>query len=424
MIATFAAALFGSALALFAPASTGSTDRLPQQVDRDDVLRLVRERSPALATAAAQIEVVRADEVGAAVVPNPELRYMGYGRVFGSSSAINGQQHQVELALPVLIAGQRKTRRRAAAAMTRVAEADACVVAHAVAGEALDAFVQLLAGQERLAVLEAGEHALAITEELTQARAGLGAQTQYDALRITTERETFAVELSDARSAVVDAGARLAGIVGAPTWRPTAVGSLEALELDGAPVDASPVWRTHGPYVPVVVAAARGEDAAAAMWRAAKRERWPVPTLSFGSYVTTDGTSGSLVASIELPLPIFDRGQGAMARARAAQRVAAVRRTEVERAARTELERALDVLQVRRESAAAFRRSALARAPELRAMAQEAYRGGASNVIELLDAERAWLDVQLRWIDLLERLALARIDVEVAAGTLARQACR
>ena len=122
--------------------------------------------------------------------------------------------------------------------------------------------------------------------------------------------------------------------------------------------------------------------------------------------------------------PGTHRGQGLLARAHAVERMTAARRSEVELAVAAELQRSLDVLSSRRNSTLAFRRSALARAPELRTMAYDAYRGGVSRVLELLDAERAWLDVRLRWIDLLERLALAELDVEFASGALGRQLCQ
>lgn len=404
-----------------APTSAVVDTELPSTVGRDDVVALVRERSPALRTLAAEVDVVRSEEVQARVRPNPELRYMGYGRFFGTPQAINGQQHQVEVGVPLLIAGQTRTRLRAAQARARVAEAESCVYAQVVARDAVDRFVTLLAAQERLAILEEGDRALAATEELTRARADVGAQTKFDVLRVSTEREIFAVQLSDARSAVADAAARLGAVLGAPRWRPRAVGSLEPNEQ--APSDFDALWAMQGKGLPAVLFATRTQEAAAAERRAAERERWPVPEVSLGSYLTTDGKSGSVVGGLRLPLPILDRGQGLLARAHAVERAAAARRTEIELGVAAELRRSIDVLVSRRESALAFRRSALARAPELRTMAYAAYRGGVSRVLELLDAERAWLDIRLRWIDLLERLALAELDVQFASGTLGRPLC-
>lgn len=420
------------ALAVLQPATPGSGNavpvrasvagELPATVSRDDVVGLARDRSPALRTLAAEVDVVRSEEVQARVRPNPEVRYVGYGRYAGTPQAINGSQHQVELGLPLLIAGQTRMRLRAAQARTRVAEADSCIYAQIVARDGVQHFVTLLAAQERLTILEEGHQALAATEELTRSRASVGAQTKFDVLRVSTEREIFAVQLSDARSAVVDAAARLAAMLGVPGWRPRAVGSLEPTEQ--APPEFEALWTMHGTGLPAVRSATRAQEAAAAERRAAARERWPVPEIFLGSYLTTDGSSGSVVGGLRLPLPILDRGQGLLARAHAVERATAARRTEIELAVAAELQRSLDVLSSRRDSALAFRRSALARAPELRTMAYDAYRGGVSRVLELLDAERAWLDVRLRWIDLLERLALAELDVQFASGALGRQLCQ
>lgn len=76
-----------------------------------------------------------------------------------------------------------------------------------------------------------------------------------------------------------------------------------------------------------------------------------------------------------------------------------------------------------RDAAATFRPSALAGAPEPRELAQTAYCGGASSVIDLLDDERAGLAVQLHCVDLLERLATAELEVDLASGVIAERVC-
>jgi outer membrane protein TolC len=58
------------------------------------------------------------------------------------------------------------------------------------------------------------------------------------------------------------------------------------------------------------------------------------------------------------------------------------------------------------------------RAPNLRAMAQEAYRSGARDILALLDSTRSELDLALLQLALTAAVVDAEIDVLVAQGNV------
>ena len=408
MIASLA--LAGLLAAVEAPIGPREAVRA-DEVELEEVLRMAG-AGPLAEAIEADIAVSQADEHQARLLPNPQLEYQGYGRLLGTPEAINAQQHQLDLGVPLLVAGQRRARMRAARLRTDTVRAEVCVRRKDLQREAATRWVALLAAQDRLDRLSEGRVALKAAESLTGERAARGAQTEYDAERVGHELRLLDSEIRIAQAELRDAARGLATLVGRPGWTPRAKGSLAeshlAIAHDGDDLAD----------VPAVDAARRGARSAEAGVVLAKKERWPIPLLSAGTYVTTDGGSASVTFGVALPIPIFDRGQAQIARARAEVRRARAGTRAVEHLVQGEIERARAVLRERRIAVDAFGEEARTVAPRLRAMAHRAYEGGVSSVLELIDAERTYLNAQLHELDLERALAEAAIDLQAARGAL------
>jgi cobalt-zinc-cadmium efflux system outer membrane protein len=117
-----------------------------------------------------------------------------------------------------------------------------------------------------------------------------------------------------------------------------------------------------------------------------------------------------------MPLTIFDRNQGAIAKANAqinAENLA----LEAEMAeARAQIERATTVLAKRREALSALETRVVQRIPTLRRMSEDAYREGGADILELLDAMRSVKDIQIAHVQQLESSKLAEEVVVSVAG--------
>jgi cobalt-zinc-cadmium efflux system outer membrane protein len=406
------AAVLSSAHGAFGPREADGA----QAVSLEDVLRMAA-ASPLAEAIEADLAVAEADEHQARLLPNPQVEYQGYARLVGTPNAINGQQHQIDLGIPLLLSGQRRARMRSARLRTAAVRAGTCVGRKRIQQDAAARWLDLLTAQEQLDRLSEGRVALEAAEELTRARAARGAQTEYDAERVGHELRLLDSDIQLAQAELHDASRGLATLVGRPSWTPRAEGTLAVpiSELSQPPDDIADV--------PAVDAARRSERVAEADVTLARKERWPVPTLSGGTYVTTDGGSASMTFGVALPLPLFDRGQAQIARARAELRRARASTRAVEHVMRGEIERARAVLRERQMAAASFGEEAHTVAPRLRAMAHKAYEGGVSSVLELIDAERTYLDARLREVDLGRAVAQAAIELEAAQGTIGG-ACR
>jgi cobalt-zinc-cadmium efflux system outer membrane protein len=199
-------------------------------------------------------------------------------------------------------------------------------------------------------------------------------------------------------------------LVGLAGWTPRAVGLLKPAErIVSVPVVDS---------VPAVGAANKEERAALAHIDVAERERWPTPTLGVGALVTTDAYSLSAYAGLSLDLPLFDRGQGPIARANAEARVAARQREAVIAEVTTELDRAKRLLEARQRALETFERDVVIRLPTLRQMAEDAYRSGQGTILDLLDTLRTLTDTRLIELDYIESEMLAEVNLLAASGRI------
>src|SRR5262249_47414554 len=177
-----------------------------------------------------------------------------------------------------------------------------------------------------------------------------------------------------------------ASLLGFPGWSPRAMGGLEPDLSISADFDS--LWSTAQQRRPSLVAI-RGQQAAARGGLfLAQRERLPVPSLSAGTQLTQSVNGTSALFGFSVPLPLFDRNQGAIARAESQVRAQSLA-VEAELAeARAEIERATTVLAKRRQALNALESRVVDRIPVLRRMSEDAYREGGADILELLDAMR------------------------------------
>jgi cobalt-zinc-cadmium efflux system outer membrane protein len=137
-------------------------------------------------------------------------------------------------------------------------------------------------------------------------------------------------------------------------------------------------------------------------------------------YRRQDGVSGrsnSLGFFFSAPLPIWNRNQGEIARAGAQGDQAALqidaRRAEVQ----AEVQTAFHEFTTTRDLVAGMQRDLLQPATSARDIAAYTYRAGASSLLELLDAQRAFNDSMQSFLDAQASLRRAAARLNAAVGT-------
>jgi outer membrane protein, heavy metal efflux system len=376
-------------------------------------LELLATQSPRTAAIRSREGEARADVIGAKVFPNPSFDYAG-SRLSSGTNTGAATTDALGLEWPLLVFGQRKARRGAANSGLAAAEAHIAADLAERERDVRSAFDDLLAQQERTRILEEARADLERVSKIVTGRKNAGEASDYDSLRVQTEFSAMDASLGDARGDLADARGKLAVLLGCPGAAPHAVGELT---LDTkTPLDLEALWTIATERLPALAAAQKDEEAATAARHSAERERFPVPVLSGGALLTQDAQSTSATFGVTIPLPFLDRNQGAIAHAQAREEEAALERKAVQAETRADLERAVSVAAQRRAALAEIDAAVSSRLPEMRSMAEAAYREGGGGILELLDAFRSLTATQLARVDAFAGAAHADADLLFLTG--------
>jgi cobalt-zinc-cadmium efflux system outer membrane protein len=176
------------------------------------------------------------------------------------------------------------------------------------------------------------------------------------------------------------------------------------------------VWPIAERRRPSLQTARRSEAAARGGLVLARRERWPVPAVAIGSAFAQNQNNISALVGVSLPVPLFDRNQGAISGAEAGVRVSEYTLEAELAEARNEVARACAALASRKAALERLEKEAFQRIPALRRMAEEAYTQGSGGILELLDSFRSLKEIRLVHLRQLEMVKLEEAQVIFASG--------
>jgi cobalt-zinc-cadmium efflux system outer membrane protein len=369
----------------------------------DQAIALYREHSPRLAASRAAVGVAAADVVEARIYPNPEVGLNTARNVHGDTAGPQSQ-YQLDLSIPVLIGHQRGRREDAAhahvAATQREVEADQAQTELDI----VDKFEALVVAQERAQNLTTAFEDTRKVRDIVAGRSTAGATSAYAVERIDLELASLSSRVDDAHVTEQAASSVLAIAIGMPALPIHAQGTLDVAAtpaLDGA----HPLLAT----LRADLAAARADETRA------RADAVPTPSLALSAF-TTDGPQGvAVIAGVTVPLPLFDRNQGAVARARAEARKSELELEATANALGGELARATKEVTQRRESLARYQGDAMHRLEKVREMAEASFKNGQGGIVELLDALTAITDAKLQELELRQGVANAVLAVRRAS---------
>jgi cobalt-zinc-cadmium efflux system outer membrane protein len=380
-----------------------STAAYADDLTVDQAIALYRAHSPRLAADRATIGVAAADVVLARIYPNPEVGLDTARNVHGDTAGPQSQ-YQLDLSIPVLIGHQRGRREDAAqahvAATQREVEADQAEAELDI----VDKFEALVAAQERTQILV---DALADTRkvrDIVAGRSAAGAGSPYAVERIDLELASLTSRVDDAHVTEQAAASVLAIAIGMPALPIHAQGTLE--------VAATPALDAAHPLLATLRAdltAAHADEARA------HADAVPTPSLDLSAFTTDRPQGVAVLAGVTVPLPLFDRNQGAVARARAQARKSELELEATAKELGGELARATKELTQRRESLARYQGDAMHRLEKVREMAEASYKNGQGGIVELLDALTAITDAKLQELELRQAVANAGLAVRRAS---------
>jgi len=279
------------------------------------------------------------------------------------------------------------------------------------------------------------------TIKISQARYKAGDISEADLRKIELEGLRYQNAVIDAEMQLDVARSRLAallGLGGAAALPPNLVEPVEAPEPAARPgFDVARLTARALERRPDLRAAGAARVTADAQLASAERDALPDislgATYTHSAFTTSGDNPNTLGLSLTLPLPLFDRNQANIGRARLDQRRAdnegerlriAIAR-EVAEAARRGT-RAATLLAVFERptggdvpgtpTGTSDKGGMLSRAETALHVAEKSYRAGAIALIELLEAQRTYLDTQAQYLRAHYELRQAIVDVSHAVG--------
>jgi cobalt-zinc-cadmium efflux system outer membrane protein len=245
----------------------------------------------------------------------------------------------------------------------------------------------------------------------------MGMASRYDLNRLEVELASTRTKLEDAKGDIADRAGNLAVLLGIRDWRPKAAGTLSPMPMETGAFDNP---RARALNSPATLSALGEEKVAQSAAEVARRERWPVPSISLGRAWTSEPFGAANFLGLSVEIPILDTRRGPVAKAEAEATAAAMRRDLVAAETAANLQRYADVIGARETALRRFEADAAARLPVLKEMSENAYRLGRGSIFELLDSTRSRYELHQTRIDLMAALVEAQLRYLGTSGELER----
>ena len=412
--------------------------QVPSRLTLADALRIAAERNPDFLAAHNALEVAQATVLDARLRPNPAVTIDSEGYPVGQSDRppfLNNQELSLRVDQEIETAGRRRLRTESAEATVAAAERRRQDRLRQLDLEVRRAYFQtVLATADRdVAQTSLSEIDQVIT--LNRARLQEGEISGADVRRLQVERLRFADDVFAAELALRNARSALLALLNVPDLgQPFDV--VEPLERQTPTTQAGSITVNTSPAEPIPVSAllqqalSNRPDLAAVrqeQQRADTETRLQraiqSPNVTVGGGYKRDFGTNALVFGVTVPLPLSNRNQGGIARAEAEQRLAANQAAAATTAVRLDVQQAVNALEINRQRVDYIRREYLGNARESRDIVLASYRLGAADLIDFLDAQRAFRDTQRTFNRALyeERLSVFELQAAVGATDGARQ---
>lgn len=376
--------------------------------------------SPALRGAAASRQAVRGEGLQAGLHPNPEgtltvenfggIGGGGYYRGFAQTETTLGVSQRLELG------GKRKARVGFAGRNDSVASLDLEAARLDLTRDVVIALAEATAAQ-RLAEVEHERVRLANeTLRAVQARIDAGKEALLPERRAEVARTTAEIAAERARREAETALRNLAVLMG--VTRISLAGKQHWFDDIGAeprpPTPADPLVRLEtNPDLTRLDAVIAQRRADVALQRA---NAVPDVTVQGGVRRFEQGRETAFVASVAVPLPVYDRNQGGIARATAELTRAEAEAERGRQALAATLVAAERRAEVAWRAAQSLRRVAVPSAAQAAGFAGTGYAEGKFGFLDVLDAQRALFDTRALLNDALREVHVRRAEVERLRG--------
>ena len=375
-----------------------------------EALSLADMANPTVRAKEFEVQSVGANEITAALRPNPTANFLA--EQFGGGSAAQ-TQYTFSVGQPIELGGKRQRRVDSAKAATKVTGLELADLKRQLVFQVKKFFNDILIAREALALAEQNLAALDELERVHRLRAEKGDISGLELLRIEVERFAFERDSADARQALDAAKIALRAAIGQERV-------AEQFDVSGELVfpeivkSKSELYRMALDSRPDLRAAEAAREKARADINLAKANAWwdVTPQIEY-QRIGPDNTIGF---GFSLPIKLFDRNQGEIARTQADAKRAEASREALLGQALAEVDTALATVTTEKSKVVLLRDTYLPKIRQARETIEFAYRRGGVTLLDYLDAQRTYREKSLEYLRSLSSYSTAVYTLESAVG--------
>lgn len=394
-----------------------AADAPDQPLTLRQVLELLEARNPVLASGRAHLRATQANEITAALRPNPVVTSTNEDfNIFNPSrfDFVRSQEFTQSIAQTIERGQKRRFRTESARWSTQLTASGLADTRRQLQFAVKNGFVVMLLAKTNLQLAEDNLRDYRETVRLNEIRLKGGDISALELNRIRLEQARFESDALNARLALAQARVQLQSLLGFTRFsEPFEIdGSLEAPELPQSLADLQALALVHRPDY---LAAVAGVSKAQTDVRLAEANG--ATDIVMGSEFKRNGPDNTIGFTVSLPLRIFDRNQGEKLRTRRELEASQSARQAAEVQVLGEVAQAYEAYRLSLARAQLYSRDYLQRAREVRERTAFSYRQGGATLLDYLDAVRVYRDVELAWRAANAQLLNAVHQLSFATGT-------
>ena len=415
-----------AANALFIPLVLGCQILVAQQsaptvrVDLERAIQMALAHNHALKAARTQIQQSQAEEVTAAIRPNPVFTYDDlYVPIFSpnhlnQATLDNITEFDVGVSYTFERGHKRQARIRAARDQTAVTTSQVSDCERGLTFNVAQQFMGILLAKSNLQLATQDLTSYQETVNLSAEQYKAGGISEGDLLKIKLQLLQFQMDVSQARLGLVQALASLRGLLGYDAL-PASYDVIGELAYEPLKLNQEDLQLKALQLRPDFIAAQQGVTAAQSQYSLAKANGKRDLTTTFDYTHVSELNTAGLTVNIEIP--IFNRNQGEIARTNYAIAQAQETRTAVEETVMTDVANAYQAFKIGDEVVQLYLSGYLKQAEDSRDISEFAYKHGAASLLDFLDAERSYRATQLAYRQALATYMLAFEQLREVVGT-------
>jgi outer membrane protein, heavy metal efflux system len=401
-------------------AASGKPTPAPTLITLDQAITLALANSPSIQATRTQIQQSRAQEITANLRPNPLLSFdsqfipIFQPGSFSGDTLTNIQQFDIGVGYLFERGRKRQNRLQAAQDQTAVTTSQVADAERTLIFNVAQQFINALLANSNLQFAQEDLKSFQQTVEISEQRYKAGDISKGDYLKIQLQLLQFQTDVSSARVARVQAlGSlrQLLGFASVPHDYDVA-GDLAYQPLKASLLDLQAEALSKRPDLRAAEQGIRAAQSQVYLAKANAKQ-------DLNAQIAYSHVSGLSSTSLffNIPLPLFNRNQGEIARTRFAATQAQLNENAAKDTVMTDVQNAFEAATTNQEVVQLYMSGYLQQAQESRDISAYAYKGGAATLLDFLDAERSYRATQLAYRQALAAYMIGLEQLRQAVGT-------